>query len=34
MPEIQAILKNELKITAEQSAVYDLAFLLTAEDVA
>ena len=34
MPQIQALLQNELKIASEQSAVYDLAYLLTAEDMA
>jgi len=34
MPSVQALLKAELKIASEQSAVYDLAYLLTAEDVA
>jgi hypothetical protein len=34
MPAIKAALQDTLKIASEQSAVYDLAYLLTAEDVA
>jgi hypothetical protein len=34
MSSVQAILKDVLKITSAQSAIYDLAYLLTAEDVA
>lgn len=33
MPSIHAALKETLKITFEQSGVYDLAYLLTADDV-
>jgi hypothetical protein len=33
MPEVHALLRQSLKIVSEQSAVYDLAYLLTAEDV-
>jgi len=33
MPSVHAVLKETLKIASEQSAVYDLAYLLTAEDV-
>jgi hypothetical protein len=33
-PSVQIALKETLKIASEQSAVYDLAYLLTAEDVA
>jgi len=34
MPAVHGILREGMKISAEQSAVYDLAYLLTAEDVA
>jgi len=34
MPAVLALLREAVAITAEQSAVYDLAYLLTAEDVA
>ena len=32
MPAVRALLKDTLKITSEQAAVYDLAYMLTAED--
>jgi hypothetical protein len=34
LPAIHALLREAAEIAAEQSAVYDLAYLLTAEDVA
>jgi len=34
MPKVHAALKDALQIASEQSAIYDLAYLLTAEDVA
>ena len=34
LPQVQALLAAELKIAAAQADVYDLAFLLSAEDVA